>query len=199
MKRHVLALIVALRWVSPIVVRAEEEKGRSTHVELGATGAMHQLVTGFSAESGPNASEHPLSTAIPITGVGGTIGTSGFASPEFGWRAAVRYEMGSTDGGLRTHLGLLEVDSTWILSKKRTVAVFVGPRAGMFFVERATRSAAISHWCFGLGAGANLDLITLGHGAVFLRPELQGILIPHSLTIPRSFLWGGDLAVGVRL
>jgi hypothetical protein len=138
-----------------------------------------------------------MSTGIPIYGGGIAIG-AGFrpATQGHGGAALAHYEMGSTNYGLRTHTLFLGAEWHYVFVPR--VASIVGLRLGYLAIERATDGPLVAHWGLGANAGVSVDVVEADGHAIFVRPEIDAMIIPHALVEPRSLLWGGLLGVGVR-
>ena len=132
---------------------------------------------------------------IPLYGAGAGIGLVKRTRP-IALMGSFRYELGSTSGGLRSHVFLADVDAGLILSDRATF--FFGTRIGEVIIERVTsRGPLIAHWGIGGVVGLNLDLF--GRVPVlFVRPQVDALVIPHALLQLRTVLFGGGLDVGVR-
>jgi hypothetical protein len=215
-RRAWLALVAAtatgLRLLAPSIARADEaapdtnnEDRPKNRLIVEALGGARQLlverirrveVPGTGID--PNFSDevHPMSTPIPIYGGGIAIGAGYHPSHGHGGALLAHYEMGSTDYGLRTHT--LFLDAEWHYVFLPRWSTLVGLRLGYLAVERATDGPLIAHWGLGANAGVSVDVMDLDGHALFVRPEIDAMIIPHSLIEPRSLLWGGVLGVGVR-
>jgi hypothetical protein len=164
-------------------------------VSFSALGSLRQFRVGRADSLG----EHPMSTGIPVYG-GGIAAELGLVRalgpPPLSLE--LRYERGSTDFGLATDWA---TGSLRWLHRVGTgpLSLLAGGSVGAFFVERATRPAAIGHWGVGADLGLDIDLAsTGGSGALFVRPTLDAFIVPHLLLVPRSLLWGTSAALGVR-
>jgi hypothetical protein len=115
--------------------------------------------------------------------------------------ALAHYELGSMPFGLRTHTVFVGGELHYVFVER--FAAVVGGRFGWLDVERTTDNAgdpAIQHWGIGVNGGVAADIVRLDDvRVVFLRPEIDAMLIPHALLEPRSLLWGAAFGVGVRL
>jgi hypothetical protein len=139
---------------------------------------------------------HPLSTGIPIYGGGVAVGAG--LRPVHGHGGAVmaHYEMGTTNYALRSHVLFLGGEWHYVVG---VLSPIVGARLGYLAIERATDGPLIAHWGIGLNAGLSVDVVSWDGGVLFVRPELDAMLIPHAIIETRSLLWGGLAGVGIRL
>jgi hypothetical protein len=174
---------------------AEDARPR---IEVLATGGARDLLTGTSDNL--NNKEHPMSTDFHVLSAGGAMGLA--VVGEKGWGVlGLRYEVGATGGGLRTHLILLDISQTALVTPG--VTLFMGPRCGEVLVERATTGSVIEHWGLlwggGLAVGAFLiveeSLTTrrsvrcppapsaaLSHDSPATEPRRELAIVPAALT-----------------
>jgi hypothetical protein len=197
MTRAAMAFAVGLGCVTAVspAWAKEPNSDRDLRFEVLATAGARDLRTGMTL--GIEQTDHPMSTGTPIVGVGGAIGGGLWPAHGLGDLATLRYEVGQTAGGLRTHVIAVDLDAVWSVCPR--AALLAGLRVGGVILERATESSTIGHWGLGLGAGANFDLVRTGQPAFFVRPQVDAMFLPHALFSPRSLLWGGGLALGARL
>lgn len=162
-----------------------------------ALGGVHDLQVARVMSRGDTDEVHALAAAIPIFSGGVALGIGGDPAPRrFGAMAVAHYELGSTSYGLRSHIIFLGGEVHYRLDT--STSFFFGGRAGELIVERATEGSAISHWGFGANAGVLIDLAQWAGGRLFFRPELDAMIIPHTLFHFRTLLWGGSVGIGYR-
>ncbi len=207
--------ILGLLTVSPRVgrtqTRASDESSVTsaasgsarTTVSIAAVAGLRQLRVGGveSGEPGQGDDETtPMATGMPVRGGGLELGVGGLSKHRsaFDWEGVLRYELGTTDFGLVAHLVSGGAHASYRLAP--VVSLVFGLRVGLLLIGRASDGPVIHHWGLGADVGPRFDLVPIGErGALFVAPTVEALVIPHQVVSPRSLLWGGCLALGVRL
>lgn len=174
--------------VPPEVQRTQPAVDRSPHFFIKGLASARDLQVG---------GEDLLTTAIPTFGAGAELGLS-FASRSGKTEVApaVRYELGSTAGGLTTHTFLAKINGKVRLGTR--VRWSIGAELGALLLARSTNDKFVGHWGIGPNTSFEIDLLRGEERALFLAPELDALVIPHKLVVPRSLYVGGSLGIGAR-
>jgi hypothetical protein len=199
--RRAAALAALLFVASPAAAEEERPKNRLFFELLG--GARQLLLERIqSVPNDPQAHDptfhddvHPMSTGVPVYGGGFAIGGGYRPTEGHGGAAVAHYEMGSTNYALRTHTLFLGGEWNYVFGRFSTV---LGARLGYLAIVRATDGPLIQHWGVGVNGGVSVDVFGWDGGTLFVRPEIDAMVIPHALIEARSLLWGGVVGCGVR-
>lgn len=139
----------------------------------------------------------PLARGIPDYGGGVSLGVGIPPSDQDAFGLGVRFRYAyARPLGLGTHFVTLGPEAR--LAIVPALHVVGGLHAAWLGIQRATRDALVQHW--GVGMTLGVEVLPWGaHPGLFVRPEATATIIPHTLVVPSSAVYGGTLTIGARI